>query len=466
MFLEGGKIPPQAVELEEAVLGAAMQDKEAAMVMLGLMKPEMFYKESNQEVFKAIASLFNKSFPIDILTVTEELKNEGVLEIVGGPYEITMLISRVSAATSTEYHCRIIIQKYLARKVIAIASEAVSKAYEDTTDVFELLTNIQGEFIAINQSVSRGSISKLDDVLDERIEEMEKIRSGEIAEIGIMTYIPSLNNILNGLRPTDLIIIAARPSMGKTALALSLAKAMAKDRHVVGFFSMEMSKKRLVDRLLAVETNIPTHVLARERELTNLNMDDIATGRKAMSEYPLFIDDTPALNIIELRSKIHKMKIEFGIDIVFVDYLQLMTGTGEKRENREREIAGISSGLKQVAKDLDIPVVALSQLSRKVEDRPEKRPKLADLRESGAIEQDADIVMLLYRPGYYGKVDDSKNKLTPEELEILGELDIAKHRNGSTGNVKLEWKKNITHFVDWENPESGIEEKELDELPF
>jgi replicative DNA helicase len=455
-ILQYGKIPPQATDLEEAVLGALMLEKDALANVIDILKPEVFYKEAHQHIFEAIRILFNRSQPVDILTVTNELKSMGMLDIVGGPYYIAQLTSRVVSAANIEYHTRIIVQKFIQRELIRISSEISTEAYEDTTDVFELLDKAEGNLFNVSDTNLRRKYVDMQSILKEAIMEIEKAKEAseknEIATLGVPSGFTALDRYTAGWQKSDLIILAARPSMGKTAFVLSMARNAAIDHgEPVAVFSLEMSAVQLVMRLISMETELPSDKL-RRGVLADHEWQQLNTRITKLEDAKIFIDDTPALSIFELRAKSRRLVAQHGIKLIIIDYLQLMTGNAENKGMREQEISGISRALKGLAKELNIPVIALSQLSREVEKRPgSKKPILSDLRESGAIEQDADLVLFIYRPEYY-KIDQFDDN-TP--TKGLAEIIIAKHRNGQTGEVKLNFVSQYGKFKDYESFEFG-----------
>ncbi|UBM63629.1 replicative DNA helicase [Candidatus Sulfidibacterium hydrothermale] len=449
-FLEHGKVPPQAVDLEEAVLGAMMIEQDAVSAVIDILKPEVFYKEAHQKIFKAIFRLFGKSEPIDILTVTNELKSSGELEMVGGPYYITMLTSRIASAANVEYHARILIQKYIQRELIHISSEIIKDAYEDTTDVFDLLDKAEQGLFNVSESNLRRNFEDMPSLIKQAIEDIENAKNADTHFRGIPSGYAELDRITTGWQKSDLIILAARPAMGKTAFALSMARNIAVDFDIpVAVFSLEMSAVQLVTRLISSETELPATQL-KKGELADYEWHQLNTKIQSLANAKIFIDDTPALSVFELRAKCRRLKQQHDIQMVFIDYLQLMTLGRENRGNREQEISTISRSLKALAKELNVPVLTLSQLSRSVENRTgtSKRPILSDLRESGAIEQDADIVMFIYRPEYYGLDTMEDNTSSEGKAEII----IAKHRNGPTANVKLRFIAKYAKFEDLDAP--------------
>jgi replicative DNA helicase len=456
-----GKVPPQAKDLEEAVLGAIMLEKTAFDTVVEILKPECFYVEAHQRIFSAMQNLANKSQPIDILTVAEELRSREELEMVGGPYYVTKLTNTVVSSAHIGAHARIVLQKFIQRELIRISGEIIGDAYEDSTDVFELLDDAETKLFEITNNHLRKDYNSIDTVLVNTIKRIEDLRQRNEDVTGVPSGFSGLDRVTYGWQNTDLIILAARPAVGKTAFALNLARNAvmhATKPTPVALFSLEMSAGQLVQRILSAESEIWLEKIARgkmeEHEMKQL----YARGIQRLSQAPLFIDDTPALNIFELRAKCRRLKNKHNIGMVIIDYLQLMSGTGENRSsNREQEISNISRNLKGLAKELNVPIIALSQLSRAVEQRGAKDgsriPQLSDLRESGAIEQDADMVMFLYRPEYY----DINSNAEGENTKGLTEVKIAKHRNGTLETVKLKALLHIQKFTNWdEDPYSGI----------
>lgn len=447
-----GKLPPQAIDLEEAVLGALMLEKDALSAVIDILKPELFYKETHQKIFQSIFTLFQKSSPVDILTVTSQLRQQGDLEIVGGAYYITELTNRVVSAANIEYHARIISQKFIQRELIRISTEIIQNAYEDTTDIFDLLDHAEKNLFDIAQNNLRRDSRKMDDIIRESLDSLEKLRDRVDGLTGVPSGFTALDRMTSGWQPSDLVIIAARPAMGKTAFVLSCARnAAVQFNKPVVVFSLEMSSVQLVNRLISGETEIEQEKI-RKGNLAEWEWQQLHSKIGTLTEAPLFIDDTPALNIFEFRAKCRRLKAQYDIQMIIVDYLQLMHGKGEGKGgggNREQEIGSISRALKSVAKELNVPVIALSQLSRAVESRPggNKKPMLSDLRESGSIEQDADMVLFLYRPEYYGLTEDEEGRSTVG----IGEVIIAKHRNGETGTVPLRFVGKYVKFMDLED---------------
>lgn len=443
-----GKVPPQAVDLEEAVLGAFMIDKDAVTNAIELLRIDSFYDDRHKLIFEAIRKLFEKTQPIDILTVTEMLRNMGKLEETGGPYYISSLTNRVASAAHVEHHSRIVTQKFIQRELIRISTEIIKDSYEDTTDVFELLDKAEQSLFQIADNNLRTSFNDIRNLISNTIAEIDEARKQGDSITGCPSGFTKLDRLTGGWQNSDLIIVAARPSMGKTAFTLSIARnaAVAFDKPVA-IFSLEMSSQQLVKRLISAEAELPAEKIIKG-QLADHEMVQLVKKSGALGDAPIFIDDTPAINIFELRAKCRRLKMQHDIQLVVIDYLQLMTSAeNSKSGNREQEISSISRALKSIAKELNIPIIALSQLSRKVEDRGgNKRPILSDLRESGAIEQDADLVCFLYRPEYYGFDVDEEGNSTKGVAEVI----VAKHRNGALDRVRVRFIDQFIKFVDME----------------
>jgi len=451
-----GKLPPQALDLEEAVLGALMLEKDALSAVIDILKPEVFYKDAHQKIFQSIQTLFTASSPVDILTVSAQLRQQGDLEMIGGAFYITELTNRVASAANIEFHARIISQKFIQRELIRISTDIINQSYEDTSDVFELLDYAEKNLFDIAQNNLRRDSRKIDDIVKESLKMLESLRGKEDILTGVPSGFTALDRVTNGWQKSDLIIIAARPAMGKTAFVLSCARnASVQFNKPVVFFSLEMSSVQLTNRLISGESEIEQEKI-RKGQLEDWEWHKLTSKIGNLSEAPLIIDDTPALNVFEFRAKCRRLKAQYDIQMIIIDYLQLMQGKadGKGGGNREQEISSISRALKQVAKELNVPVIALSQLSRAVENRPggSKKPMLSDLRESGAIEQDADMVLFLYRPEYYGLDQDENGNPTAG----IGEVIIAKHRNGETGSVPLRFIGKYVKFTDLEDGFGGV----------
>lgn len=447
-----GKVPPQAKDLEEAVLGAIMLEKSAFDAVVEILKPECFYVDAHQRIFRSMQGLQQKNQPIDILTVVEELRMREELDTVGGPYYVTRLTNAVVSAANIEAHSRIILQKFIQRELIRISGEIIGDAYEDSTDVFDLLDDAESKLFEITNNHLRKNFDSIDTVLVKTVQRIEDMRHRNEDITGVPSGYPSLDAITYGWQNTDLIILAARPAVGKTAFVLNLARNAAlhpTKPTPVAVFSLEMSSSQLVQRILSAESEIWLEKISRgkleEHEMKQL----YAKGIQRLAQAPIYIDDTAALNIFELRAKCRRLKNKHNIGLILIDYLQLMSGTGERNSNREQEISRISRDLKGLAKELGVPIIALSQLSREVEKRKDgnKMPQLSDLRESGAIEQDADMVMFLYRPEYYDITSNEFGESNKGETHIR----IAKHRNGTLDTIKLKAMLHIQKFTEFES---------------
>ena len=452
--LQKGKLPPQAVDLEEVVLGAMMIDKKGVDEVIDILQPEAFYKESHQLIFSSIISLFEKQEPIDIKTVSFQLKKDGNLNIVGGDYYLIELSQKVSSSAHIEFHSRIILQKFIQRKLISISNDIIEDSYDETSDVFDLLDKAESKIYDISQRNLKNDTQSAEDLVLAAKKKIEEISKKEGLS-GIASGFGEIDRLTSGWQPSDLIIVAARPGMGKTAFTLSMARNITVENNIpVAFFSLEMSAIQLITRLISSETGLNSEKL-RTGKLEKFEWELLNVKVTNLENAPLYIDDTPSLSIFELRAKARRLSSQFGIKLIVVDYLQLMTlGSSQKTGNREQEISTISRNLKALAKELDIPIIALSQLSRAVELRGgTKRPILSDLRESGAIEQDADIVSFLYRPEYY-KIDEWDDE---ERSPALGQAEfiVAKHRNGGLSSIKLKFINSLGKFENlssFENP--------------
>ena len=454
--LQQGKLPPQALDLEEAVIGAMLIDKKGVDEVIDLLQPDAFYKTAHQNIFESILNLFQNSQPIDLLTVSADLKKNGKLESVGGDYYLVQLTQKVASSAHIEFHARIILQKFIQRSLIRISNEIIESSYKDSTDVFDLLDEAESKLYDIAQ----GNIKKSSDTAQNLVM-LAKKKIEEIANkdglSGISTGFEKLDALTSGWQPSDLIIIAARPGMGKTALTLSMARNIAVTKQVpVAFFSLEMSSVQLITRLISAETGLSSEKL-RTGKLADHEWKQLNVKVGDLEKAPLYIDDTPALSIFDLRAKARRLASQHKIKLIVVDYLQLMTaGNNNKAGNREQEISTISRNLKSLAKELDIPVIALSQLSRAVETRGgTKRPQLSDLRESGAIEQDADIVSFIYRPEYYQieEWDDEEHSSSIGQAEFI----VAKHRNGGLDNIRMKFIGQLGKFEDLQSVDSSFE---------
>lgn len=443
--LEKGKLPPQALDLEEAVLGAMMIDKKGVDEVIDILQPEAFYKEAHKHIFEAVVQLFNDSQPIDLLTVSAQLRKNAKLELAGGDFYLIQLTQKISSSAHIEFHSRIILQKFIQRSLIKISSEIIEESYDDATDVFDLLDKAESKLYEVTQGNIKRSSETAQSLVIQAKKRIEEIANKEGLS-GIATGFDKLDKLTSGWQPSDLIIIAARPGMGKTAFVLSMARNVAIDgNHPVALFSLEMSSVQLITRLISSETGLSSEKL-RTGKLEKHEWEQLSIKVKDLEKAPLFIDDTPSLSIFDLRAKARRLASQHGIKLIVIDYLQLMTAGGSKGGgNREQEISTISRNLKALAKELSVPVIALSQLSRAVETRgSSKRPLLSDLRESGAIEQDADIVSFIYRPEYYkiDEWDDDEHTPTQGQAEFI----VAKHRNGGLDNIRLKFIGNLGKF--------------------
>ena len=454
--LSDGKIPPQALDLEEAVLGAMLIDEKGVNEVIDILSPEVFYKKSHQLIFESIQRLFRESEPIDLLTVSADLKKNKNFEVIGGDFYLIGLSQKVSSSAHIEYHSRIIQQKFIQRKLITISNEIISKSYNESTDVIDLLDEAESKLYDIAQNNIKGSSETAQNLVIQAKNRIEEISKQEGLS-GISTGFEKLDRLTSGWQPSDLIIVAARPGMGKTALALSMARNVSVQKKIpVAFFSLEMSSVQLITRLISSETGLSSDKL-RTGKLADHEWQQLNIKVSDLESAPLYIDDSAALTIFELRAKARRLASSHGIKLIIIDYLQLMNlGSSNKAGNREQEISTISRNLKALAKELNIPVIALSQLSRAVETRGgTKRPILSDLRESGAIEQDADIVSFLYRPEYYGITEWDDDMKTPSEGQ--GEFIVAKHRNGALDSIKLKFVANLGKFEDIDSFDSPFE---------
>lgn len=438
-------LQPQALELEEAVLGALMIEQDAYPKISEIVSSESFYDHRHQVIYKAVAILSLNQRPIDILTVTEQLKSDGTLEEAGGPIYVTQLAGKVASSAHIEYHARIIAQKAMARDLISFTGEIQAKAFDETTDVSELLQEAEGKLFQIAHQNVKKDFTVIDPVITEVMERIKKASKRANGMSGLPCGFHKLDEITSGWQKSDLIILAARPAMGKTAFALSMAKNIAVNNHTaVALFSLEMSNVQLVNRLISSVCEIPGGKL-RDGRLAPYEWKVLDKKINLLQDAPMYLDDTPSLSINEFRTKAIRLKSEHNIQLIIIDYLQLMNASGIKFGNRQEEISTISRNLKGIAKELDIPIIALSQLNRGVEGRDGyegKRPMLSDLRESGAIEQDADIVCFIHRPEYYKIYEDNNHN----DLHGVAEIIIAKHRNGGVGDVRLAFRSDLALF--------------------
>ena len=451
-----GRIQPQAPELEEAVLGALMIEKDAYSLVSEILRPESFYEHRHQLIYAAITDLAVNQKPVDILTVKEQLSKRGDLEEVGGPFYITQLSSKVASSAHIEYHARIIAQKYLARELISFSSQIQSKAFDETTDVDDLMQEAEGKLFEISQRNVKKDVTQINPVIKEALKMLENAANQKEGLSGLRTGFDGLDKITSGWQNSDLVIIAARPAMGKTAFVLSMAKNMAVNFNTpVALFSLEMSNVQLVNRLIVNVCEIPGEKIKSGR-LEKYEWEQMDYKIKELYDAPIYVDDTPSLSVFELRTKARRLVREHDIKCIIIDYLQLMNASGMSFGSREQEVSMISRSLKGLAKELNIPIIALSQLNRGVENR-----QGADLRESGGIEQDADMVCFIHRPEYYKITEDERGN----SLVGLAEIIIAKHRNGATGDVRLRFKSEFAKFMNIEDDIPVQEFRSGNQLP-
>ena len=450
-FTDDAKIQPQDKEIEDAVLGALMLERDAYAIVCDLLRPESFYDPGNQKIYAAINKLGVMQQPIDMLTVTQQLRADGALDDVGGPVRISELTSNVASAAHIEYHARIVAQKFLARRLISFCSEIEKKSFDESYDIDDLLQEAEGKLFEISQGNLKKDFTQIDPVINSAMEQIEAAGKRESGLSGLQTGFHNLDKLTSGWQNSDLIIIAARPAMGKTAFVLSMAKNMAVDHNTpVAIFSLEMSNLQLVNRLISNVCEIEGEKIKSGR-LSRQEWEQLNSRVRSLFSAPLYVDDSPSLSILELRTKARRLVKEHGVKIIIIDYLQLMNATGMKFGSREQEVSMISRSLKQLAKELNIPVIALSQLSRKVEERNDgnKRPQLSDLRESGAIEQDADIVCFIHRPEYYTRsTTDAENR----DIRGMAEFIVAKHRSGSVDDIEMTFVARFARFQNRSEP--------------
>ncbi len=455
---EMGKLPPQALELEQSVIGALMIEKDAFATVADLLRPESFYSDQHRHIFEAIRSLSTKDAPIDVLSVTEELRTMGNLELAGGVVYLSELTQRVASAAHLHYHAQIVAQKATARDLIGLACQIEEKGYDETQDVDELMQEAEAGVFEISQRSQKRDVTHIFPVITEAFDRMHKASQNEGNISGIPSGFTELDKITSGWQKSDLVIIAARPAMGKTAFVLSMAKNIAVDFNIpVAIFSLEMSNVQLVNRLIMNVCEIEGSKI-RNGRLTKAEWDKLENNISVLQNAPIYVDDTPGLSVYELRSKARKLVKDKKIQLIIIDYLQLMNANGANFGSREQEVSIISRTLKGLAKELDVPVIALSQLSRAVEKRDSsnsnvdgKKPLLSDLRESGAIEQDADMVCFIHRPEYYKLYDDGNGK----DLRGLGQIIVAKHRNGATDEI---WLRFIGKYTRFQNENDAYDE--------
>lgn len=449
-------LQPQALEVERAVLGALMNDRDAYAVVCEILSPESFYEQRNQLVYSAIRDLSLAEKPVDVLTVTDELEHQGCLDKVGGAIYIADLSNKVASSANIEYHARIIAHKFLARQLISFASDIETKAFDGSMDIDDLMQEAEGSLFELSRRNMKKDYTQIDPVISNAVEVIQKAAANKDGLTGVPTGYHKLDNITSGWQASDLVIIAGRPAMGKTSFALSMAKNIAADYKVpMAFFSLEMSNVQLVNRLISNCCEIQGSKILNGQ----LKPDEWERLDKRLNNLigsPLYVDDTPGLSVFELRTKARRLVRDHGVKIIMIDYLQLMNANGMRFSSRQEEVSTISRSLKQIAKELDIPILALSQLNRGVESREGlegKRPQLSDLRESGAIEQDADMVLFVHRPEYYHIYQDENGR----DLHGMAQIIIAKHRKGATGDVLLNFRGEFTRFENPEDSNTNIE---------
>ncbi len=439
--MELGKIPPNDIEAEQAILGCMLTDKDAVISALEILKEEDFYREDNKAIYSAITNLYNRAEPIDIITVKAELSSIGKLESVGGLGYLAELPDKVPTTANVDRYIKIVEEKSILRSLIKTSNELITLGYDDTQEVDTIIDVAEKKIFNLMQNRNQKGYTPIKDVLVETFAQLEQLYNQKQAVTGVPTGFLDLDHRTSGLHKSDLVLIAARPAMGKSAFAINIAtNAALRAKTPVIIFSLEMSKEQVVSRILSSEAMVDSNKI-RTGKIEEDDWGKLAGSLGPLSEAEIYIDDTPGISITEIRAKCRKLKLEKNIGLVVIDYLQLIQGTGKRNSSREQEISEISRSLKILAKELDVPVIALSQLSRAAEARPDHRPMLSDLRESGAIEQDADIVMFLYRDDYYNQDSEKKN---------IAEVIIAKHRAGATGTVELLWLSNFTKFANIE----------------
>ena len=450
-----GKLPPRDTELEEIVLGACMLEKDAYMTICDILVADSFYDPVNQKIYEAITTLGLNQRPIDMMTVTEQLRRDGTLEEVGGAIHIAELTARVYSSANIEFHASIVAQKYLARRLINFAATVETKAYDESNDIEDLLEDTERELFEISQNQLKREVTQIDPVINMALEQIQAAANNEGGLSGLPTGYRDLDRMTSGWQNSDLIIIAARPAMGKTAFVLSMAKNMAVDNNLpIAIFTLEMSNVQLIKRLISNVASLEGEKI----KSGNLSLEEenrLNSRIRTVFGAPLYLDETPGLSISELRTKARRLVREKGVKMIMIDYLQLMNASGQKYGSREQEVSTISRSLKALAKELNIPIIALSQLNRSTESREDKRPVLSDLRESGAIEQDADIVCFIHRPEYYTRATQDGEG---NNIKGLAYLIVAKHRSGGVGDVKLHFVSKFAKFENWEEGYDVLQE--------
>lgn len=449
LSISDGKMPPNALDFERIVIGTFLIDRKGLDHSIDLLTPDVFYDPRHQTIFSSILKLYESNSPIDLMTVIQDLKKNEKLNLAGGDHYIIDLTMGVSSSAHIEYHVRVILEKFILRSLINVSANVIDSSYKETTDVFELLDKAEQSFFEITNGTIKKGFDTANSLVKEAIDKIKSLKDKEGLS-GIPSGFTALDKETGGWQNSDLIIIAARPAMGKTAFILSMARNICVDHNIpMALFSLEMASVQLITRMISSETGISSEKL-RKGQMSDDEWQRLFTNVSALENAPLYIDETPSLSIFDFRAKCRRLVMQHGVKIIMVDYLQLMTASsGKGGGNREQEIAMISRSLKAIAKELNVPVIALSQLSRTVETRPGKRPMLSDLRESGAIEQDADIVSFIFRPEYYKiAVWDNDEEGAETSTENQAEIIIAKHRNGATADVRLAFHKNIGKFAD------------------
>jgi len=437
MAVQAEKMPPQSLEAEQSVLGAIMLDREALLAVLEILRPEDFYREAHRVIYRAIIDLYERNEAVDMLTVTEELRRQGLLEAAGGVAYLADLTGEVPNVAHAEYYAQMVKDAATLRSLVQAASKIIDMAMEQAQEVEQILDEAERLIFEVTGGKRRSGFAHIKDVLVQTFSHLEKISSRDSKVTGVPTF-ADLDRILSGLQPSDLIICAARPGMGKTSFCLNIAQQVAvKHKLPVAIFSLEMSKEQVVQRMLAAEAMVEQHRL-RTGRLTQEDWERLIEAAKVLGEAPIYIDDTPGISALEVRAKARRLQSEVGLGLVVVDYLQLMR-SHRRVDNRQQEIALISRALKSLAREINVPVLVLSQLNREVEQRQNKRPVMADLRESGAIEADADVIIFLYRPEYYDPDTEKRG---------VAEVIVAKHRNGPVGTVEMAFLPEYTKFVD------------------
>lgn len=449
LSISDGKMPPNALDFEKIVIGTFLIDRKGLDHSIDLLTPDVFYDPRHQTIFSSILKLYESNSPIDLMTVIQDLKKNEKLNLAGGDHYIIDLTMGVSSSAHIEYHVRVILEKFILRSLINVSANVIDSSYKESTDVFELLDKAEQSFFEITNGTIKKGFDTANSLVKEAIDKIKSLKDKEGLS-GIPSGFTALDKETGGWQNSDLIIIAARPAMGKTAFILSMARNICVDYQIpMALFSLEMASVQLITRMISSETGISSEKL-RKGQMADEEWQRLFTNVSALENAPLYIDETPSLSIFDFRAKCRRLVMQHGVKIIMVDYLQLMTASsGKGTGNREQEIAMISRSLKAIAKELNVPVIALSQLSRSVETRPGKRPMLSDLRESGAIEQDADIVSFIFRPEYYKiAVWDNDEEGMETSTENQAEIIIAKHRNGATADVRLAFHKNIGKFAD------------------